>query len=215
MKNIKAIDSTALMHEMVVVAFDMCSSSKILEDLTRTDSLSCYDRLLKNLQLWLAANTETFGFVLYKFTGDGWILLFPTARIDGNRLMKFLVQLCKKHQKYRREFVDSNLEAMPESVGLTLGIDTGRVRRVTFVTSEIEFVGRPINVACRLQFAVKDKTPGPDYRCLMSRKVYNQFMKPVTGFIFGPAERTLRNINGGEKYQCYKIDLTDVMNKDS
>lgn len=211
MKNIEAIDGKILVHDMVVVAFDMCSSSKILEDLTRTNSLTQYDRLLKNLQLWLAANARSSGFVLYKFTGDGWILMFPAKGVTGKTLMAFLVRLCKKHEKYRRDFVDGHLESMPESVGLTLGIDVGPVRKVTFATSDVEFFGRPINVACRLQAAVKDKTPGPDYRCLMSRKVYNEFMRDITDFHFGPADRVLRNISGGERYQCYKVDFTKAM----
>lgn len=77
--------------------------------------------------------------------------------------------------------------------------------------SEVEFVGRPINVACRLQNAVKDKKPGPDYRCLMSRKVYNSLMTQVDGFTFGEANRELRNISGGENYKCYKVDFTPSM----
>jgi len=211
MKNIEAIESKKIVHEMVVVAFDMCSSSKILEDLTRTNSLAQYDLLLKNLQLWLAANAKSAGFVLYKFTGDGWILIFPKERVTGVGLMAFLVKLSKKHVKFRQDFVDGYLESMPASVGLTLGIDLGQVRKVTFATGEVEFVGRPINVACRLQTAVKDKKPGPDYRCLMSRKVYNEFMRDVADFHFIHADRVLRNISGGEKYQCCKVDFTKAM----
>ena len=208
MKSIAPLDTSATSHDVVVVAFDMCSSSKILEDLTRTRSLTRFDRLLKNLQLWLAANAEASGYVLYKFTGDGWLLLFPLSEVTGKGLMAFLVRLCKQHQRFRRDFVDKYLEATPESVGITLGIDVGTVQQVTFATGDIEFVGRPINVACRLQTAVKDKTPGPDYRCLMSRKIYNELMKDETDFQFGPAERTLRNISGGERYQCYKVDFS-------
>ncbi len=210
MKNIETLDGEVIVHDLVVVAFDMCSSSRILEDLTRTGSLTQYDRILKNLRLWLAANAKASGFVLYKFTGDGWLLLFPAAAVTGKRLMSFLLRLCKKHEHFRRQFVDKHLESAPESVGLTLGIDAGPVRKVV-LGNEVEFVGRPINVACRLQTAVKDKKPGPDYRCLMSRKVYNEYMTEMKDFHFGSAERALRNISGGEKYQCYKIDFSSAM----
>ena len=210
MMNISILDEKTIIHELVVVAFDMCSSSKILEDLTRTGSLRQYDRMLKNLRLWLAANARSSGFVLYKFTGDGWILLFPTDALTGSGLMSFLLRLCKKHEHFRQQFVDKHLESEPESVGLTLGIDAGPVRKV-ILGSEVEFVGRSINVACRLQTAVKDKKPGPDYRCLMSRKVYNRYMTEIEDFHFVPVDRVLRNISGGEKYQCYKVDFSRSM----
>jgi hypothetical protein len=41
-------------HDLVVVAFDMCSSSKLIEDLPRTGSLAAYDRFLKSLYYWLS-----------------------------------------------------------------------------------------------------------------------------------------------------------------
>lgn len=210
MRNIAILDEDTIVYELVVVASDMCSSSRILEDLTRTGSLKQYDRMLKNLQLWLAANAESSGFVLYKFTGDGWILLFPADAVTGKGLMSFLLRFCKKHKHLRQQFVDEHLESSPESVGLTLGIDAGPVRKL-ILGNEVEFVGRPINVACRLQTAVKDKKPGPDYRCLMSRKVYNTYMTDVEDFYFGAADRVLRNITGGEKYQCYKVDFSRAM----
>jgi class 3 adenylate cyclase len=211
LKNAEALESGLPTDDVLVVAFDMCSSSKILEDLTRTKSLDQFDRLLKNLQVWLAANAEASGYVLYKFTGDGWIMLFPAEKLNGTRLMAFLLQLCERHQKLRRDFVDGHLESTPDSIGITIGMDIGPVKRIRFATGDVEFVGRAINVACRLQTAVKDKTPGPDYRCLMSRKVYNKLMKNSTEFYFGPADRVLRNISGGERYHCYKVDFTMSM----
>lgn len=211
MRNIEALEALDTTEDVLVVAFDMCSSSKLLEDLTRTKSLDQFDRLLKNLQVWLASNARTSGYKVYKFTGDGWILLFPAKGLTGAGLMSFLVKLCEKHRKFRQDFVDDHLESTPEAVGITIGIDIGPVKRVKFATGDIEFVGRSINVACRLQTAVKDKTPGPDYRCLLSRKVFNTFMKEITTFHFGPAERSLRNISGGERYQCYKVDFTKAM----
>ncbi len=210
MRGAELLDDDAIVHDLVVVAFDMCSSSRMLEDLTRTGSLKQYDRMLKNLRLWLAANALSSKFALYKFTGDGWILLFPAPTVTGEGLMSFLLRLSKKHQSFREHFVDGHLESRPDSVGLTFGLDMGPVRKL-ILGNEVEFVGRPINVACRLQSAVKDKKPGPDYRCLMSRKIYNTYMTEVEGFHFGSATRGLRNISGGESYQCYKVDFTRAM----
>lgn len=206
MKNIEVLGDGPL-HDVVVVAFDMCSSSMIIEDLTRTNSLVQYDRLLKNLRLWLWSNTVASGFVLYKFTGDGWILLFPAAKLEGASFMKFLVRLARRHQELRCTLVDDHLESVPTAVGLTLGVEMGQVRKVV-LGNETEFVGRAINVACRLQSAVKDAGPSPGYRCLVSRKVFNTYLKDLEGYTFGEAVRSLRNISGGERYRCLKVDLS-------
>lgn len=209
MKN-TILDGDAVIYNLVVVAFDMCSSSKILEDLTRTDSLRQYDCLLKNLMLWLQSNAKASNYVLYKFTGDGWLLLFPDNVMTGDGLMSFLLRLSKRHQSFRKKFIDSHLESIPNERGLTYGVEMGSVRKL-ILGNEIEFVGRAINVACRLQAAVKDKGPGPDYRCLLSRKVYNTYMKQLSKYHFVPARRSLRNISGGEDYRCYKVNFTKMM----
>lgn len=210
MKNITILDEGTIIHDLVVVAFDMCSSSKILEDLTRTDSLKQYDRLLKNIRVWLAGNANTSKYALYKFTGDGWLLLFPANLVTGKDLMSFLLRLSNKYNQYREQFIDDYLESIPETKGLMYGIEIGSVRKLV-LGKEVEFVGRAINVACRLQAAVKNNNDNPDYQCLLSRKVYNTYMKQVETYDFIPSRRALRNISGGTDYYCYKVDFTNVM----
>ncbi len=210
MKNIEVIDGNTVLHDFVVVAFDMCSSSSLIEDLSRTGSLRAYELLLKNLHLWLWSNAKKFNFIFYKFTGDGWILLFPASRITGKDLMQFLVKLSHKHSLLRQKLVDGHLESIPKANGLTFGVEMGTVRKIIFGT-DIEFVGRPLNVACRLQTAVKEKGPAPDYQCLFSRKVFNTYLKDVQGYKYLDVDRSLRNITGGERYRCVKVNLAHAV----
>lgn len=207
MKNVELIEPKSLTHDLVVVAFDMCSSSKLIEDLTRTGNLSAYDKLLKSLHLWIWSNATSTNYVVYKFTGDGWILLFPVDGIDGTGLMNFLEKLSQRHNSLRRKFVDDHLESMPEATGLTFGVDMGPLHKI-LLGKDVEFVGRAINVACRLQSVVKDKGPEPDYRILFSRTVFNSLLKEVTNYKFFEVERSLRNISGGERYRCMKANLS-------
>lgn len=207
MKNIELPVPESLAHDLLVVAFDMCSSSKLIEDLSRTGNLSAYDKLLKNLHLWVWSNAKSSNYHVYKFTGDGWILLFPVERIDGNDLINFLVKLSKKHDGLRSKLIDNHLESMPEATGLTFGVEMGPLHKI-LLGNEAEFVGRALNVACRLQSAVKDKGSEPDYRVLFSRKVYNSLLKDITEFKFFDVDRTLRNISGGERYRCVKANLS-------
>ena len=155
MKKLLDLDGETIIHELVVVAFDMCSSSKLIEDLMRTENLRQYDRLLKNVHLGRWSNADKFGYAVYKFkTGDGWIVLFPAAAATGEKLMTFLTRLAKKFEEFRHTFVDKHLESVPDAVGLTFGLELGRVRKL-LLGKEVEFVGRALNVACRLQTAVK------------------------------------------------------------
>lgn len=140
-------------------------------------------------------------------TSDGWIVLFPALKTDGESLMRFLVKLSRQHNSLWRKLIEDHLESIPESMGLTFGIEKGELRKVV-LGNEIEFVGRALNVACRLQSAVKDKGPAPDYRCLFSRKVYNTYLRDMNEFKFHDVTRTLRNISGGEHYRCVKVNFT-------
>lgn len=78
----------------IVVAFDMCSSSNIIDDLWRSKNVQPLTAFYDALQRYLTkAQKITVPFDLYKFTGDGWLLLFP-ANTDGVRLLRFLEDLC-------------------------------------------------------------------------------------------------------------------------
>lgn len=207
MKNLKLLDSSAATHDLVVVAFDMCSSSNVIEDLSRTQNLIAYDRLLKNLHLWLWSNAQQSKYIVYKFTGDGWIVLFPVSTVNGDDLMRFLVKVSLQHNSLYKRLIKKHLESIPSSTGLTFGVEMGSLRKVV-LGKDVEFIGRALNVACRLQASVKDKGPKPDYRCLFSRRVFNSLLREVEGFKFFDVVRSLRNISGGERYRCLKVNLS-------
>ncbi len=67
--------------DALVVVFDMCSSSDVLEELTLSGDLWRYDELLTSIKEYLANAQGKVLFDPYKFTGDGWILLFPASTI--------------------------------------------------------------------------------------------------------------------------------------
>jgi hypothetical protein len=204
---------TIIWENVVVVAFDMCSSSNIIEDLGRTESLGNLDQLLKELHNWLRKNSTNNHFAIYKFTGDGWILLFLGNRIDPDSFLKFLVSLSEEYQSLLKKHIEPYLESVPENRGLTFGIETGHLRKIK-LGDKIEFVGRALNVACRLQNAVRDSSSPADYKVLLSRRVFYKYLAPIandTTLKFYNATRNLRNISGGERYRCKKFNLSKLM----
>ena len=141
--------------DAVVVAFDMCSSSDIMEELTLSGNVLRLKDFLAALKQYLASAQKDVVFDPDKFTGDGWILLFP-AKTDGRVLVKFLQDLCAFFRREFQQQVLRHLATLPSIIGLTFGVEKGPLASVKMY-SQWEYIGRALNVACRLQGSVKDK----------------------------------------------------------
>lgn len=193
----------------IVVIFDICSSTAIVEDLLRTESLRKWRDLLIAMKQFLCAEASRLDFEIYKFLGDGWILLFPEA-VDGEELVQFLVSLNKKFFALYKT-VERVLSTPIATVGLTFGIDRSTLIRVT-MNHQREYIGRALNVASRLQSSVGDKDNSPQGKGLLSRRVFDDFGPRTTARLHEkhrvrPTTRDLRNISGGQHYRCMKLCL--------
>jgi len=192
-------------EEVLVVAFDLCSSSMIMEQLLLGGDVSCLTDLLTAIKRHLAAEQEHLLFDPYKFTGDGWILLFP-ANTDGSALMAFLERLCRFYSDEYRRLIKPNLENVLKIVGLSFGIDRGWISRIKMY-GQTEYIGRPIIVACRLQGAVKDKRGSPAYKALVTYHAYRKHFTHLPASRVVRVKRILRNINAETPFGCKKIAL--------
>jgi len=188
----------------IIVAFDICSSSNIIEDLHLTNNLSKYISLLISMKRFLRDNALTIGYEVYKFTGDGWIILFPDTT-SGNCIMDFLNKLSIHFQKEIKR-VTAILETKPEIIGITFGIDIGRLSKIIMLGKR-EYIGRAINIACRLQTAIKDNDNCPEYKVLMSKHAFKRMGLRLNKYRPRTVTRSLRNIHDGKKYGCIKLDL--------
>src|SRR5664279_2676706 len=177
--------------DTIVVTFDMCSSSRILERLTLNADLPRFHNFLTKLKQYLAARQQEIPFDPYKFTGDGWILLFP-ADTDGKLLLKFLHDLCVFFKDAFQNDIATFLDSVPDIVGLTFGIEKGPLARMSIYGAR-EYVGCALNVACRLQGAVKDKSGSPAYKALVSNRVFNEYFAQSHSYKTFKVTRALRN----------------------
>ena len=194
-----------IVGDAIVVAFDMCSSTDIIEELTLSGDLQRFKKFLNSFKQYLAAAQRSIVFDPYKFTGDGWILLFP-ENTDGKRLIKFLQGLCRFFRKEFTQQVLRHLATPPSITGLTFGIERGPLAPMT-IYGQREYVGRAINVACRLQSSVKDKGGSPAYKALVSNGAFNKYFFGARNVKILKARRTLRNIRGGSEFHCRKMEL--------
>jgi hypothetical protein len=200
-------------HDRIVVAFDLCSSSQIMEDLLLSEKFDRYETFLTCVKRWLMNWTNRHApgngrFELYKFTGDGWILLFP-AMTNGNALIESIRSMCEMIDAELARHIIPSLSSVPSVLGATLGIEGGNLIRMT-MNERDEYVGRALNIACRLQNAVKEKEPHPGcYKALVSARLYNERLAQLDmPFKVESQTCSLRNILSGSGFACRKIDFT-------
>src|ERR1035437_6292589 len=93
-------DMNSLINGTVLV-FDICSSTKIVDNLNAHNRVGEWRDLLLKLQDFLTNSQTKMGFNLYKFTGDGWIIIF-----EGGNWERNIVQLIWKLMlEYNKLFI--------------------------------------------------------------------------------------------------------------
>lgn len=192
----------------LVVVFDICSSTTILEDLKRTDNLGAWRNLLISLKDYVLEKGAPLGMDLYKFIGDGWVLLFPNS-VPKMELCAFLGELSKRFEVRFEASIKPLLSQEPSPIGLMFGIDAGELIRMV-LGNQVEYVGRAINVASRLQSYTKELPGGPAYKVIFSKNSFNSPAPPPTDLTVEPIKVSLRNISP-PTMQCFAWQTTDAM----
>jgi class 3 adenylate cyclase len=192
----------------IVLVIDICSSSEIMEDLLRTENIATWRNLLIHLKDQLATYSEKLGFELYKFTGDGWILLFD-ADYDGSRILDFVSQLFAEFEDEFKNSIFRYLENPPDITGLTFGLDCGPLVRIE-MTEKQEYVGRAINLACRLQGTIAETDILSGYRVIISNRLFRSLEDQLGRFHPEPIRRRLKNIIRGGELQCHRLSISQI-----
>jgi class 3 adenylate cyclase len=167
-------NESLILERKLVVVFDICSSTSILEDLKQTDNIHKWRNLLITFKENLLAESVGLQMQLYKFIGDGWIVLLPVD-ISRPQLLDFLWDLSTLFDTEFDSQIWPLLQRQPGPVGLTFGVDAGELVRLE-MNDQIEYLGRPLNVATRLQNATKELAGGASYKALFARHVYNSLL---------------------------------------
>ena len=197
-------DEKPVIVRKLVIFSDICSSTAILEDLKSTDNqqnwLNLLIRLKENLIHWGGEK----GIEMYKFVGDGWILLAPPD-IDRDTLFDFLhTFFCILDIGLQEEQINDLLSRRPKPMGLTFGIDSGDLIRLE-MNQQLEYVGRALNVAASLQGAAKQFCEDYGYSGLISKSAYAQMRGNLPESVgLKPVSVLLKNISGGQDVDCWR-----------
>ena len=177
----------------LVVVFDICSSTTILEDLKRTDNLAAWRDLLLDMKANLQEEGSRAAMCLYKFIGDGWVLLFPDT-VPKKDLCGFLCRISEWYHSQFERSIRPLLLQEPSPIGLMFGIDAGELIRLD-LDDQLEYLGRAINVASRLQTQTKELRGGPSYKAIFSRNSFNSPGPPPRDIAVESTKVSLRNIS--------------------
>jgi class 3 adenylate cyclase len=192
------------MSTRTVLTFDICSSTSIIEDLHRTGQTIRYDELIRAMHRFLEENSKNYAYDIYKFVGDGFILLFAESQIMDS-IMTFSIALTTKCYVFINYFLAKYLETPAlERKGITTGIDKGEVFSTKLKDPGMdEYFGRPINVACRLQASL-DK-PEHANKVLISKRCYQEIGRKALRIACVETKRKLRNVNSTMEIKCYEF----------
>lgn len=189
----------------IVAVADICSSTRLMDDLIESENEERWRNTLIELKEFLRTEQKEWPkdqtFHIYKFVGDGWILLFPTD-FPPDTLFSLLKRLHEKFIDVHEKLLKPVLRRPIEPIGLTFGLEVGKLIGLQ-LNGRDEHVGRPINYACRFQSVVE-----PDGvkqgKLLMSANAHDMLKAGIDGVY--NAKRVMRTVQG-EETCCYKVDL--------
>jgi class 3 adenylate cyclase len=198
-------DDVMDIEERVVIFFDICSSSAILEDLLATGNARVFRNLLISLKNHLRTHGSTDAFTPYKFIGDGWVMLSPLD-VSGTALVNYLTRLSQVFAIKFRKTIVPLLQNEPKVTGLTFGVDKGQLVKIV-MNEQQEYIGRALNVASRLQGAIKDKDSNPAYKVLFTKHAFHDLGLTNSRYKYKSVKRELRNIWNGQEITLVKLTL--------
>ena len=200
-------DEILVMDKMVITT-DICSSSHIVENLLKRSKIDVWRNILIEIKEYIFKEASKHEAEIYKFTGDGWIILFSPPYL-GKGIISFLKDINVFYKKLYIEHVLPTIDIPAKIYGMTFGIDEGPLVKLIMLENE-EYIGRALNIACRLQGAIGEIDIYSGYRAFLSHISYNMLKKEADLFYPDPTERLLKNISHMSDFQCFRLAIDDV-----
>ena len=127
----------------------------------------------------------------------------------GMEIFQFFEDLSDKFASYYRRHIRNVLNIRIPAVGLKFGMDIGTCIQVQ-MNQQQEYIGRPLNVATRLQDAIRQRDKKPENKVLLPKSLYATFKDRRTierKYKVWSVPRNLKNISEGEGFRCVKVEL--------
>lgn len=178
-----------------VLVCDICSSTKIIENLVSNGQENEYQILVE--RLLRSINSQNIAKDIYKYLGDGFIIFFDES-VKSDEIIKVIQNIATEMEEVIREFIKEFVDQELEKIGMTFGLSYGNIHKFKMSAFNEEFFGRPINLASRLQSSISDANT-----LLVQNEVYRNIESKEIKAISIETTREFKNING--RLRCYII----------
>lgn len=189
-----------------VIAFDVCSSTVMLEDLAVKNRVEAISGLIDGLYAFLNGKVNQYPLNVYKFTGDGFMLMMDES-VSMDEVLSFCVALTFISRELLVWFKEEYLSIDELSrEGITVGIAYGDTFRVESPSnrSTTEYVGRPLNLATRFQGSLNK--PEHTNRVLFEKGLYKEIKNDLLRRACRRTKRVLHNVSGDTPVGCYEFN---------
>ncbi len=196
-----------------ILTFDICSSTRMIDNLFQWEKTDKYVSLVDGYYAYLHSKKEELKFDIYKFLGDGFILIFEDREYIDD-LLDFTIKLTFFSNQILLWFRMTHLINIElQRIGITSGLSYGSIEKISTINFEQhEFIGRPINIACRLQSAL----PKPSHtNCLLLLPdSYQKISSPILKNGCKPTTRVLKGIFSESDVPCYMFNPLFFLDND-
>lgn len=197
-----------------LVAFtDVCSSSVIVEGLSERSRIPEWKEHLNKILHGIRQRQSDLNFEIYKFLGDGWVLLFEPGVSNKLEIMNFFRNLCEIHRTNFEDNISDYMDGVIPNIGLSFGLYFGNIYPVE-INEQQEYVGESLNIASRFQGSIRNQKDTSDHaanQLLMSWPDYISYFKDQIDAEYSEytkkVERKLRNIKNNKTWNCARIHL--------
>jgi len=196
--------------EGYIVYFDISSSSTIMEALQTSNKVSAWRILIIRIRKLLIDMTEAGRIEVYKFLGDGWII-FIKHGYTGEYIMDILAEIAFKFKLEYYNLIYHILEKEIPYQGMTFGIVFDKIYGIKMDGRE-EWIGRPLNVASRLQGQSSKAPKIIKNKGLSSNVAFIEMFKDGSCTVRANKTKVkLRNISN--KFECWFFILDDLVDR--
>ena len=160
---------------------------------------------ITNINKLLEIGRSRRSYDIYKFIGDGWIILFEDT-VKITKIIDTLVSFKEIFLINYYKYIEPLLEIDIGYIGITAGIDIGELFVIELGT-QIEYVGRALNIASRLQNVISTGEGDPSNKILISNKCFSliEGYKLKDSFRYEDKKRKLKNIVDDQEFRCKMI----------
>jgi class 3 adenylate cyclase len=182
----------------IILIYDICSSTTIIENLKQNGKERLYSGLVEALIKITKKSFETSKYIIYKFLGDGFILIFEDdEKIDN--ILEGINYLVDQGSLEINSFIEKYIDVIVIKRGITVGLACGSIHLLQLQDiNGDEYFGRAINLASRLQSSNENENS-----VLIQKEIYSRIEKPAFKMLCKETSRTFRNINNGAETKCY------------